>query len=1142
MTEPIVLSNELSLAFDSGYRAEVTALRAKATFKELLGSAPEYNWRFTAERAVRNTTALYLALRQVAKNPRQIDAASEAARIAAQAWEGLASLEEYTSRGGALINAAVAYELAGYQANAACLARLAAKPEAWQAEPTVEGLAAAFVQRLLLRVLTGAPRIQALPDAIDNEVELGRRMAGAIAVRGLEAASRFLLAGRPAELTRASEMFDLANRGFTAVGDVRGANLSANLNALLPTIGARSTWTTLGDVVPDNLRWQRYLRILARGTGSEVLDSRSISELWPSQIAALRGGLLEQTNSKVVKMPTSAGKTRVAEMAIVHTLVTISNARCIYVAPFRALVNEVEASFATLFADLGYSSSSILGSYEQDVLDRLLITEDRVLVLTPEKLDLVLRFEPEALDNVALVALDEGQIVGDPGRGPRYELLVTRLKRRLPDARFLVLSAVVPHETLVDFAEWVRATEKDVVESAWRPSIQRVARLEWSAATGTGVLRYDPSAESEVLAQYLPNLVVRRSYEYRHPTTRRLRHEVFPEASNKGQIAAALAWELAEHGPVLIFCAQTNWAESTGTALEKRVELAALGSEPVPDVFRPTQLSRSYFVALEWLGPEDVTTRLLQIGVGIHHARQPEAVRLAIEEDFRRRRLAVLAATTTLAQGVNLPLRTVIFHSVWRHDEETDTQVKLPARDYWNIAGRAGRAGEETEGTIIHIVQNDGDRRDYEEYLRARDSLAPVESALYQLLRDLVASRISASELALKLDAELLALLVEEAAGELDQETLGSVINNSLAAVQASRHGQSTMPMIASLTEGANQIATRVPDADQRKVYGSTGLRSESCLAITEHIETHREQLASLFETGGYAQLGELTRLLLDGVSAVGEMQPRSAGVENVHELLMAWLDGRPVADDLATLGRGENVSRFIEEFFTYLLPWGITAYVRIAAHTLNVQSLPTVVTGVASLVKRGVPMLEAAWAMSAGIPDRQTAIILAKLYASTTSDTSPSGFRRWLGNIDPEDLAENQGIPEEALGLVSRAVYRTTQSTVLSRLDEGQPILPLSCRVRGLRRASAYIQLLSPGDILEVRRDYDSPYRNATYLDWQARNVGYLSPPDALAVAPEIDAGVAVVARIEAIESTDGGGSVLQATLHSRDELPLAM
>ena len=900
----------LSLSADKGFQAETAALRAKATFKELLGTAPDFAWGYTAERIVRNATALHLALRRVATDPSHLESLAAAARITAQTWEGLAALEEHASRATALVNAAVAYELAGYQANAACLARSVTDAAAWSAEPTFEGLAVALIQRLLLRVITGCVEVDRLPDAFGDmdDLELGRRMADALGARGLALTARFLLTGEREYLARASELLDGAHTGFGELGDVRRTNLAANLQALLPVLESRSTWAMLVDVVPGNLRWQRYLRVLARGLGSQVLDSRSISELWPSQVAALRGGLLDTSLGKAVRMPTSAGKTRVAELAIVHTLVSDPGTRCLYVAPYRALVAEVEESFATLFADLGYPTTAVFGAYDSDVMDEML-SEDKVLVLTPEKLDLVLRSEPEALSDVALVVLDEGHIVGDASRGPKYELLVTRLRRRLPTARFLFLSAVVPHETLVDFATWVKAGAEDVVELDWRPSLQRLACLEWSSTRGSGVLRYDASDGGEVLARFLPNLVRERRFEYRNPTTNRVNRTRFPEPGNKGHLAAALAWELAPQGPVLVFCAQTDWAQAVGNALGTRIELAAATGEPIPPVFQPGRPSQSYLVAREWLGAHDPTTRLLGMGIGVHHGRQPEAVRIAMEEDFRHRRLGALAATTTLAQGVNLPVRSVVIHSVWRYDEETNRRVRMPAHDYWNIAGRAGRAGEETEGTIIHIVKDAMDRDDYSYYRRARGGGAPITSALYQLLRDLVASRITSEALESRLDAEVLAMLVEEEAAQLDEEVLLGIINDSLVAVQAGRDGVPTAPLVQSLARGVRRIASLVPDAARRKVYSTTGLRSESCVSIAEHVESHRGRLGTILPGAGYADLGELMELILQGLSAVDEMDPRTAYGGNIHDLLGGWLEGRAVADDLAVTGAGEDVS-----------------------------------------------------------------------------------------------------------------------------------------------------------------------------------------------------------------------------------------
>ena len=86
---------------------------------------------------------------------------------------------------------------------------------------------------------------------------------------------------------------------------------------------------------------------------------------------------------------------------------------------------------------------------------------------------------------------------------------------------------------------------------------------------------------------------------------------------------------------------------------------------------------------------------------------------------LRERKYLLVVAINTLAQGVNLPIRTVVAHSCWR-DGEDGSRERISVRDYWNIMGRAGRAGEEMEGTIIHIIASPGNLQDFERYLNSR--------------------------------------------------------------------------------------------------------------------------------------------------------------------------------------------------------------------------------------------------------------------------------------------------------------------------------------------------------------------------------------------------------------------------------------
>ncbi len=283
-------------------------------------------------------------------------------------------------------------------------------------------------------------------------------------------------------------------------------------------------------------------------------------------------------------MPTSAGKTRIAELAIVHTLVSTPGSKCAYIAPFRALAAELEDAFFGVISDLGYRVAAALGSYETDEYEFSSLQQTDLLVTTPEKMDLILRSQPQLLENLRLLVLDEAQLVDESNRGPKFELLITRLKRRLPNMRVIVVSAVFPQETLEDFAKWFSSsTTADVLTDSWRPSVQRVARFEWNGFTG--VIRYEPQAGNEFLHQFVPGVINSRQLEFVNPETARTNRKWFPDRTSKAQTAAELVFRLADLGPVLVFCPQANHVSAVAGALAERLRLARLIGEPVPGSF-----------------------------------------------------------------------------------------------------------------------------------------------------------------------------------------------------------------------------------------------------------------------------------------------------------------------------------------------------------------------------------------------------------------------------------------------------------------------------------------------------------------------------------------------------------------------------
>jgi hypothetical protein len=164
-------------------------------------------------------------------------------------------------------------------------------------------------------------------------------------------------------------------------------------------------------------------------------------ELWPSQIAAARRAI-DPIDDLVIALPTSAGKTRIAELCILRALA--DGKRTVYVTPLRALSAQIERVLARTFVPLGAAVTSLYGASGATLIDVQTLVSADIVVATPEKLDFALRQDPNVLNDVALVVFDEGHMIGLGSREIRYEVLIQRLLRRQDAAnrRIVCLSAM----------------------------------------------------------------------------------------------------------------------------------------------------------------------------------------------------------------------------------------------------------------------------------------------------------------------------------------------------------------------------------------------------------------------------------------------------------------------------------------------------------------------------------------------------------------------------------------------------------------------------------------------------------------------------------------------------------------------------
>lgn len=178
----------------------------------------------------------------------------------------------------------------------------------------------------------------------------------------------------------------------------------------------------------------------------------------PIQEKAIKAGLLEG-KSLLACAPTASGKTLIATLAIVSALE--AQRKALYLVPLKALAAEKVREYQALFSATAYRAVQAVG--DVDAPEEHLGEAD-VLVLTTEKLDALLRHRASWIAAVQTIIIDEIHLLNEPKRGPTLEIIITLLKRQLPKAQVLGLSATIGNPQ--ELAKWLGA---ELVEDAWRP-------------------------------------------------------------------------------------------------------------------------------------------------------------------------------------------------------------------------------------------------------------------------------------------------------------------------------------------------------------------------------------------------------------------------------------------------------------------------------------------------------------------------------------------------------------------------------------------------------------------------------------------------------------------------------------------------
>ncbi|MCW4055221.1 MAG: DEAD/DEAH box helicase [Candidatus Bathyarchaeota archaeon] len=431
----------------------------------------------------------------------------------------------------------------------------------------------------------------------------------------------------------------------------------------------------------------------------EVITKSGVSELYPPQEEAVHAGAIEG-KTLVLASPTASGKTLTAEICALKHIVE-RGGKALYLAPLRALANEKYQEFRKYSGVRKKKGGRVrvgLSTGDFDSNDPWLERYD-IVVTTNEKADSLLRHRAKWVDEISLVVADEVHLLNDSERGPTLEVILARLMQINPGIQLLALSATI--KNVEELADWLKA---QYVTTEWRP-----------VTLNEGVALHDE-------IQFKDGSAVKVGKHSRNP-------------------ALNLALSTVKSGGQALIFASTR---KNAVALAKK-----LAEEMNTVLSKPSKrslglIAERILTSGERTRVSELLSELVSQGVAFHHAGLGGSHRRILEDAFREGKIKTVAATPTLAFGVNLPARMVII-SDYRRYEMGYGYYPISVLEYKQMAGRAGRPKYDKVGEAILIAKTD-DEQDYlmESYVLAKPERIWSKLGVERILRPHVLSTIAA--------------------------------------------------------------------------------------------------------------------------------------------------------------------------------------------------------------------------------------------------------------------------------------------------------------------------------------------------------------------------------------------------------------
>lgn len=644
-----------------------------------------------------------------------------------------------------------------------------------------------------------------------------------------------------------------------------------------------SLWTSL----------PKYSQIPKDSWESFIMANKNVKELWPAQMLIAEHGILTGV-SAIIQVPTSAGKTKAIELVIRSAFLSKRTTVAVIVAPFRALCHEIAENMREHFQDMKDVNVNLVSDVLQDDLEVSKDGKYQLLVLTPEKLDFLLRHEPLLPASIGLIVYDEGHLFNDWFRGPKYELLLSSLKRSLLEmTQVILISAIIPNPE--DVCEWLIGEKGAVVQArTLYPTSRTVAFVSWKDDLGR--LEFVKEDDIDQEEYFVPWLL---KQQVLNKQGKEKKDRIFPAQDQRGlynpaHIALLLGCRLANKGGVAIFAGRKD---SVRIMAENIVDAIKRGlSVPLPfESADEEELKRLIIYTKRIYGEESAYANAAELGIFVHHGNTPTGMRLSVEYALQEQKINFVICTSTLAQGVNLPIRYLIVTSNRQGGEPINT------RDFHNLMGRAGRAGIFTEGNIIFSDHKIFDLKNnqYESW-RWNNTRELMDIGLAKKCRSHILSLLEEppfDEVKLKhwmnnkekiLD-DIRSFILNESIDVVEEgieEFINEILINTLAFYQADTAQKNALKEIfMTLTR---EVFAKVSSPEQRRIFAKSCIGLDETIEIMNHFMKEKDVLLAGLDT-----IEAAFESLWPILYKYNQKLPETISEEKLKAVCIAWCNGK---------------------------------------------------------------------------------------------------------------------------------------------------------------------------------------------------------------------------------------------------------